>query len=93
MVGIVFRGVSNSWFRKRRLEIERFFFVTFVVLDTQIERLLRNARIIAELIRVHAALKLARKLFMLQVHQSCQREIASFEIMQRILDASRLSSI
>ena len=64
----------QSWFQKKRLEMKQFFFVTFVVLAMQIGKLLRNAKTIAGPIRVHAVLKSARKLFMSQVHQCCQRK-------------------
>ena len=69
-----FWEICLSWFQKRTLEIERFFFVTFAVLDMPKGRLLRIVRIIAELIMVHAVLKLVRKRFMFQVHQYCQRK-------------------
>jgi hypothetical protein len=64
----------QSWFQKKRLEMKQFFFVTFVVLDTQIERPLMNVKITVEPIMVRAVLKLARKLFTFQVHQCCQRK-------------------
>ena len=63
-----------TWFRKRRLGTKQFFFVTFVVLDMQIGRLLRNVRIIAELILVNVVLRSVRKQSILQVRQCYQRK-------------------
>jgi hypothetical protein len=81
----LFVGDLLIWFQKKRLEIKQFFYVTFVVLDTQTKRLLRIVKIIAEPTMVHAVLKLVRKLFIFQVHQCCQRKSSYFEVMRRIL--------
>jgi hypothetical protein len=48
------------------LETKQYFYATFVVLDTQIEQLHKNAKIIAELMRALAVLKSAKKQFTCQ---------------------------
>ena len=63
-----FGRFAHPWFQKRRLEIVRFFSVISVVLDMRIERLLRNLKIIIELIRVHVVLKLVPKLSLFLVY-------------------------
>ena len=51
------------------METRQFFFAIFAVSDTQIKRLLRLVRIIAEPTMVHAVLKLVLKQFTFQAHQ------------------------
>jgi hypothetical protein len=49
--------MSSFGYRKKRLEIRQFFFVIFVVLDTQKRKQLKTAKITAELTLVLAALR------------------------------------
>ena len=72
-MSIIFRDVG-FWLRKRGLEIKQFFSVIFVVLDTQIGRRLKTAKITAELIQVLAALRYPRKQFIYPRYLQCQRK-------------------
>jgi hypothetical protein len=72
-MSIIFRDVG-FWLRKRGLEIKQFFYVIFVVLDTQIGRRLKTAKITAELIQVLAALRYRRKQFIYQRYLQLQRK-------------------
>jgi hypothetical protein len=56
------------------LEIKQFFSVIFVVLDTQIGRRLKTAKITAELIQVLAVLRYRRKQFIYQRYRPYKRK-------------------